>query len=74
MTFQESSFSCCFFSSSKFGLLLCLELDEVVRLLKSQGIELGGKKAAEGSEKVSEKEKVWARHQEKKPATVKGMY
>ena len=46
--------------------VFCLELDEVMRLLKTQGIELGGKKAAEGSEKVSEKEKVWARHQERK--------
>ena len=46
--------------------VFCLELDEVMRLLKTQGIELGGKKASEGSEKVSEKEKVWARHQERK--------
>ena len=46
--------------------VFCLELDEVMRLLRTQGIELGGKKTEEGNEKQLEKEKVWARHQERK--------
>ena len=50
--------------------MLCLELDEVVRLLKSRGIELGSPGANDPTVPVdvalSEKDKVWVKHQKRK--------